>query len=1658
MRDNYLAPAWDGDKLSFDVLLVGPTDCDELRKAVIVALHDRGAAHGSKVRYRLTKWEDLPLSASSAAQLDIERILAGHTFQIIVAVADQRVGDYSIREIEHFLGLPAPRPRVYLWGARHNRQDLDEDALDRRSAMVRYFKQVEQRHNGLVYRFDSQTDLENQLVKQAAGIEQDERSWHLMHAAAPDQPGVAAEPPDKPEPTKALDEFPVFVGLSPFGRKDAAHFFGRETEIAECLDVINSSANRSLLVKGGSGNGKSSLILAGVLPRLPGTPVRSPRNSLYFHPGADPFIELLAVLNKRRGLAKGWGPRALEAEAQRLCDSPDAFVQTLEDAIVSTGKRVLYIDQLEELLVETADANTDEGRHSKSRKRAFVAGLKRFLDHDEGRNFVLATIRSDYADKLVGESAADVHRLFERGPTRVLHAPEHDADIDRIVLGPCERAGFAVDPLLLKAVRADIRTLNGWPPLLSACLEEMVWAIQANPTAMEARRFTKEQYMALGGLRDVVKRRAEAFQTELSPEHARLLPKLFKRLVRIDREKILPTKARVTLSSLPPVLRNVAEEMRKPAHRLLADEDGDKGMVELIHDTLLERWPRLKTWIDGNSDSLLDQQDFEARAAIWCKLERDERKLARAGDLADDFGRLRTGTVWAMDAQSDVGDWVNASREDDFFELLVRVADPIVWRLSNLAAMGIRLSERRVADLPGEVAPFYFVLCPDRMPAPAPEDAQQTSSVGDAEDVRAQFAATQADASNTKRSPLAYLRTEHLSLRFGRTAQYELHHIAALCGHLDVLERLRELGADLNKPSTHNRTALSLAALNGHLTVVDHLLALAPDPARTVLTMAHETSRHAFHDAAFWGHADVLRRLLEAVPAGQEVDTADGEMWTPLLAAAHFGQIDFVRALIESGRARLDAQTGMGLSILSVAIQARRWRLVQQLLVWVPSAKLAIDQGDAQGNLLYAPLALLIDAWSGTLEDDHRADIEAIFRSLLEAGAEPRLLLGSQALPLVAFAAERGALPLLALLTPRTDAAAVDSTGQSALHLALRNRREDCALHLLALRVDDALPVSAGPALMLDAIRAGLFEPARILIQRDARQHARAIDLHRLLALLPDPAAVDAADLAADERQAQRDLALARGRIVAMLLDHGMPAPRVHRFARDPAERIIGSQAHLDAIGDWRWHDAEWPLDPLIDGQWQAVPAADCADILRQCVSQGALDALELEDLLDQCARRLPLGFYKDGALVEFAARGDEGGIVELLQVGKRWIRLQGTSPPLHQINAEAPLALRDDDDARTYLALFTSAVHGEEGAFRLLDRFDRVIWLADADPASMARVESLCMPVATLPRMEDGRFRFECRVLYSNAVFTASMAVASTGMAEMLEDIPLESDLRVAREKFVDGIRRVVGGPRRGPWPAPSELLERVKERLAALRCPVASWLLPPLTEGEWQEIHPADCRDWLAQCVVQGALVPDDLDLLQDQCGRCLVPTFYEDALLAEFAVRTARGPGTLALMRQGGVWRRFDGRRQALEWTNARASLRLPDAASAQRYLDLFCAVAQGPEGVFRLLRDESRVLWLDAAAPHPDLRQSIEPPRLLPIEAESPGHRFRCTILYGTHVFHTDMSVAPGGMVEMKDEVMVLTNLPIRVERFVDGVRIWTDPQAKAGDDPSEASSL
>ncbi len=147
--------------------------------------------------------------------------------------------------------------------------------------------------------------------------------------------------------TTAWPKYP-YPGLRPFEKDEWPIFFGRERMTDEVMERL--AAHHLVFIHGASGSGKSSLVRAGVLPKLARQHLRAsaPWRICIMRPADGPFWNLakqLAALDDKAEDVKVVGKIVREMNRR------DATLSTIGASIKSLeGQRLcILIDQFEEL-------------------------------------------------------------------------------------------------------------------------------------------------------------------------------------------------------------------------------------------------------------------------------------------------------------------------------------------------------------------------------------------------------------------------------------------------------------------------------------------------------------------------------------------------------------------------------------------------------------------------------------------------------------------------------------------------------------------------------------------------------------------------------------------------------------------------------------------------------------------------------------------------------------------------------------------------------------------------------------------------------------------------------------------------------------------------------------------------------------------------------------------------------------------------------------------------------------------------------------------------------------------------------------------------------------------------------------------------------------
>ncbi|MGH3626062.1 MAG: hypothetical protein ACRDRL_01245, partial [Sciscionella sp.] len=424
---------------------------------------------------------------------------------------------------------------------------------------------------------------------------------------------------------------PPYPGLAAFDEDDAAVYFGRESQITDLIHRLHAVAadaeSRFVCVTGASGSGKSSLLHAGVVPRL-----RVQRWTVFpvVVPAGEPLERLAAAF------------------AQQSAADPHEVLRQLsggEPVGVAGGSRfgrvLIVVDQLEELVTLSGISQREE----------FLGALARALAADR-RLWVLATLRVEFLPDLVESAYAG---LFANP---VVLGTLRPAELVAVIERPAALSGLVLEPGLVADAVEDTGAVDALP-LLAYLLQELY--LGAGPGGV----VTRQACRALGGVAGALARQADAVFTGLASEYgADTVLATLLLLVGMDAGE--PVRRRVLLCDLSPVERAVVAAFTD-ARLLVTDSTasvGGAGTVQVAHEALFRQWPPLRQHVATRAEQLRGRSELERWAADWEGSGRNADYLL-TGDRLAVAGRWLEGFQSSEQVASGVKALIAASRGRD---------------------------------------------------------------------------------------------------------------------------------------------------------------------------------------------------------------------------------------------------------------------------------------------------------------------------------------------------------------------------------------------------------------------------------------------------------------------------------------------------------------------------------------------------------------------------------------------------------------------------------------------------------------------------------------------------------------------------------------------------------------------------------------------------------------------------------------------------------------------------------------------------------------------------------------------------------------------------------------------------------------------------------
>jgi TIR domain len=423
-----------------------------------------------------------------------------------------------------------------------------------------------------------------------------------------------------------------YKGLSAFEKTDGDQFFGRDPQIKELWEKFRSlheteSSTRLLTIYGPSGSGKSSLVMAGLIPELERQPLHGcDPKVVMLSPNSHPLTSLaksLAQITPNESTyefqkkCEFYTGKLTEANAEGVFDGLQWIADTLEE--INIPPLIVMIDQLEEVFTLCKDPKERD---------AFIGNLLCAAADRSKRVSAIFTLRSDFLgstqkhpllNQLIAAQGYSVAAMNEDG-------------LREAISKPAELAGHPLDLSTVNLLIKQTADREGALPLLQFALTQ-IWV------GLEEGTEPAEKLTAIGNVGGALAGKAQWIYERLNSDEKKIAQRVFLGLVQLG-EGTKDTRRRIKLErivahrdSLEQV-QKVIDRFASPGQRLitLADDNGTRT-IEVTHEALFDNWPQLKNWLNDSRNDLRFQRRLDDAVMVWQENGRPEGNLWRSPDL-----------------------------------------------------------------------------------------------------------------------------------------------------------------------------------------------------------------------------------------------------------------------------------------------------------------------------------------------------------------------------------------------------------------------------------------------------------------------------------------------------------------------------------------------------------------------------------------------------------------------------------------------------------------------------------------------------------------------------------------------------------------------------------------------------------------------------------------------------------------------------------------------------------------------------------------------------------------------------------------------------------------------------------------------------------------
>ncbi len=628
----------------------------------------------------------------------------------------------------------------------------------------------------------------------------------------------------------------------------------------------------------------------------------------------------------------------------------------------------------------------------------------------------------------------------------------------------------------------------------------------------------------------------------------------------------------------------------------------------------------------------------------------------------------------------------------------------------------------------------------------------------------------------------------HVDILPNKKSDGSLLHQAVSANQINAVISLLKRETEINLLNSDKETPLILAIRSSNQTIIQLLLAagahlklvegtdLSPleeavksDKMASIKLLINKGAslhnknyqgRSLIHVAAMYGHNDVLNLLVEL---GIGVNELDIRQRTPLHIAAKYGQTDVFDLLIKQG-ADWKCRDVEGSTPLHLAIRHG------QINASINIINHGIDV--KQSN---------IDGWTA-LHFAALHNMDTLVNELFNIGARPNDIAYQPPVTPLQVAAEIGAeKACMQLIKIGVDLNYANSRKASAVFLAITNGHFKLAIHL----------IEAGASTnTFDIESASILHIFNLRKQRRLQTKTPTDEFEdKLFSLLSSQIdleldTLNISEIKNVETEIQNNVSLST---ISALKGLAFNEPEKELLDKPEFKKVQTKVGGLN-IQNSEPQSTFYPMQSLsfddpkeqVSWPWVVITGSRHDSIIKR------LNPIDGKFRINKASTQIvetTLPFYESVVLLRVRDRNWNNprlAIFYLLDVKtNNYFRLNGTSPPIHEVNAKHPITL-NENSVLDYVRFFGFFVRGEEGPFYVIESKNDPCLATSLSGVALTVLAGAVRPLTFEGYNKEGEFMVSSCIAYSNALFIAHYTVQKTGMVNMNDDDPIAADLPI--------------------------------------------------------------------------------------------------------------------------------------------------------------------------------------------------------------------------------------------------------------------------------------